>query len=219
VRTQSMMAIVKLPDRFRSSASYTMLVALHGSRGTAEGYAPSFSSFSSESVVVAVPQGEFAQPAGGYSWFYPTNDRSLWESYDTRTVRDLVELVSEIRARYRINRVIVLGFSQGASLAYMMGLLNPSLVSGVVAVSGYLPEIDQEGSIVHAQHVDSARNVKMFVARGVSDGYVEREAFLSQRDFFASRGYSVTSLEYDGDHQLTDQLLWQVLLWFKRHPW
>jgi predicted esterase len=214
-----MMAIVKLPDRFTTSASYTMLVALHGSGGTAEGFAPTFSSFSRESVVVAVPQGEFPMPTDGYSWFSGATDRSLWESYDTRSVRDLVELIAEIRTRYRINRVVVFGFSQGALLAYMAGLLHPSLVSGVVAVSGGMPEIDQEGSIVHAQHIADARNLKLFIARGFSDGRVEREVFVSQRDFFTSRGYSVTALEYVGNHYLTDDLLWQVLLWLKRHPW
>jgi len=219
VRTQSMTAIVKLPERFGGSKTYTMIVALHGSGGTAEGFAPAFSSFASESVVVAVPQGEFESPPGHYSWFYNTSDSSLWASYDTRSVGDLVELISEIRGRYRINRVVVLGFSQGATLAYMIGLLNPSLVSGVVAVSGYMPEVDGFGSIVHSGDVADARSVRLYIARGSSDSYVPREAFVTQRDYFASRGYSVTSLEYDGNHYLTDEMLWQVLLWLKVHPW
>jgi predicted esterase len=154
---------------------------------------------------------------GGFSWFFLTDDRSLWEPYDTRAVQDLVALIAEIRGRYRINRVIVFGFSQGASMAYMLGLLNPALVWGVVAVSGYLPEIDGEGSIVHAQDVTNARTVKVFIARGSSDGIVSRDAFVSQRDLFTSRGYSVTALEYVGNHYLTDELLAQVLLWLKTH--
>jgi len=113
--------------------------------------------------------------------------------------------------------VIVFGFSQGASMAYMLGLLNPALVWGVVAVSGYLPEIDGAGSIVHAQDVTDARSVQMFIARGSSDGIVGRDAFVSQRDLFTSRGYSVTTLEYVGNHYLTDELLGQVLLWLKTH--
>jgi phospholipase/carboxylesterase len=217
VSTPSMTAIVKLPERFNGAGTYTMVVALHGSGGTAEGFAPVFASFAAESVVVAVPQAEFAMPGGGYSWFFLTSDRSLWESYDTRTVRDLEALIAEIRGRYPINRVIVFGFSQGASLAYMLGLLDPALVWGVVAVAGYLPEIDGEGSIVHAQDVTDARTVKLFIARGSSDGYVAREAFLSQRDLFLARGYSVTALEYVGNHYLTDELLRQVLRWLKTH--
>jgi phospholipase/carboxylesterase len=212
------MAILKLPAGYDSSRNYTLLVALHGSGGTAAGLAPTFLSLARASVFVAVPQGEYRISAGGYSWFYLTSDRSLWEEYDTRSVGGVVTLIADIRARYRIGRVFVLGFSQGASLAYMTGLRNPSLVSGILAISGYMPEIDGVGSIVHAQDVADARNVNIFVARGGSDDLVSRQTYTAQRDFFASNGYSVTAYEFAGGHYLTDELLGQVLQWLRGQP-
>ena len=57
------------------------------------------------------------------------------------------------------------GFSQGATMAYLTALRNPALVSGVLAVGGGLPEIDREGSLVHAADVERARAVRVFTAR------------------------------------------------------
>ena len=212
-QSQYLTAILKLPEQYDNSKTYPLLVALHGNGGTSASFAPLFSSIAGASVLVAVPQGEYRKPAGGYSWFYETSDRSLWEAYDTRSVAGVVALISDIRARYPIGKVFVLGFSQGASLAYMAGLRNPSLVAGIAAISGYLPEIDREGSIVHAQDVANARNVEIFVARGVSDSLVSRQTYTAQRDFLLSNGYSVTEFEFAGAHYLTEDLLFRALQW------
>ena len=217
-QSQYLTAILKLPESYDSSRTYPLLVALHGNGGTSAGFAPLFSSLARASVLVAVPQGEYRKPAGGYSWFFETSDRSLWEEYDTRSVAGVVALISDLRARYPIGNVFVLGFSQGASLAYMTGLRNPSLVSGVLAISGYLPEIDREGSIVHAQDVVNARNVEIFVARGTSDSLVSRQAYTVQRDYLVTNGYSVTEFEFAGAHYLTEDLLFRVLQWLKEQP-
>jgi phospholipase/carboxylesterase len=165
-----------------------------------------------------VPDGEAEVEGGGHSWFPVTRDRSVWESADRRSVGRVVDVVSDIRARFRIDRVFVLGFSQGATLAYMIGLRNPSLVSGVLAISGGMPYIDQEGSIVHALDVAGARNVKLFVARGRSDDLVSAQVFAAQGDYFAARGYAVTSYEFAGAHYLTQELLDQVLRWIREYP-
>ena len=210
-------AILKFPEHYDSAKTYPLLVALHGNGGTAAEFDSGLSSLDRASILVAVPEAEYAKPAGGYSWFFETTDRSLWETSDTRTVNHVVEMIGAIGARYRTGKVFVLGFSQGASLAYMIGLRNPALVTGIVAIGGYLPEIDREGSIVHAQDLVNGRGVKVFVARGRSDPYVGRRVFTDQRDFLASHGYAVTAFEYAGAHYLTEELLGQVKRWIQRN--
>lgn len=218
VTTNSLTALLKLPQAYDSSKAYPLLVALHGNGGTAQGFAPAFSSFARDSLLVAVPEGEHPGPGGGRSWFYLTQDRSLWEECDTRSVDHVVELATAIAARHRVDGVFMLGFSQGASLAYMVGLRNPSQVRGVVAIGGVFPDVDQPGAIVHASHVQGARNVKIFVARGITDLAVSREAFVSQRDFLLAHGYSVTAYEYAGGHVLTEDLLARVRAWIRAQP-
>jgi len=215
IRTQSLMALLRFPNGYDSTAAYPLLVALHGRGGTATEFVRAFRTFAEDSLVVAVPQGEYGRADGGYSWYYQTEDRSLWEAYDARSVNTVVELVSAISARHRVGKVFVLGFSQGASLAYMIGLKNPSLVSGVLAVSGSMPEIFQGGSIVREQDVAAARGVKLFIARGSRDAFDTREIFAAQVDFFTGNGYEVTALEFAGGHYFTADLVAGIRQWLR----
>lgn len=206
-------AILTPPAGYDSSRTYPLVVALHGNGGDAFGFAPSFAPLAAASFFVAVPQGEYPRTGGGYSWFDPSPDRGTWALHDAHTVATVVALVDALRSRYHIGKVFILGFSQGASLAYLTGLLDPSLVSGVIAISGDLPPIDTAGAIVRAPDVAAARTVRIFVARGTEDPYVSRRAFLGQRDFFASHGFAVTAFEFPGGHDVPDALVGRVTAW------
>lgn len=216
-RTPFLTAILKFPRHYDSAKTYSLLVALHGNGGTAAELDSALASLDRASLLVAVPQGEYAGPAGGHSWFLRTADRSRWETSDTRTVDHVVELIAAIGARHRIGKVFVLGFSQGASLAFMTGLRNPSLVTGIVAVGGHLPEVDHEGSVLHARDLANARNVKVFIARGIVDPHLSPQAFTRQRDLLVSYGFAVTTYEYIGAHHLTSDLLARVGRWIRRN--
>jgi phospholipase/carboxylesterase len=207
--------ILMFPERFDTSRTTTLLVALHGYGGTAGTFALVFASLPRMSLFVAVPDGEYPAEGGGHSWFHLVRDRRLWESYDAHSAQRVVELIADLRTRYRIANVFVLGFSQGATLAYMVGLRNPTLVSGVLAISGGLPKIDGEGSIVRSADVTAARGLKLFVARGASDPLVSEQTFTTQWDYFTLLGYAVTSYEFAGAHTLTPELLDRVLRWIQ----
>jgi len=215
IHTQSLKAYLAFPVGYDSTLAYPLLVALHGNGGSAADFAPVFTPFKGESLVVALAQGEYARSDGGYSWYYETNDPRLWEPYDRRSMNTLVELIGAIRARYRIGKVFVLGFSQGASLAYLTGLMNPPLVTGVLAIAGGLPEVDEVGSIVHSQDVAAARGVRVFIARGFADAAMPHEAFVAQRDFFTANGYEVTALEFAGGHYFTADLVAGIRQWLR----
>lgn len=216
-RSPYLAAILKLPADFDSTRTFPLLIALHGNGGNAVSLAPWFSHVARASFFVAVPEGPYVRESGGYSWFFETDDRALWEQYDTVSVRAVVALIEALRTEYRIGDVYLLGFSQGASLAYMTGFRNPELVDGLLAISGVLPDIDTLGAIVHAQDIEAARNVPVFVARGAEDEMISRRSFLTQVEFLTSHGYAVTAYEYSGGHVLTDDVTNRALLWMAEH--
>jgi len=208
-------AILKPPAGWDTTRTYPLVVALHGNGGTAGGFAPLMAPFAAASYYVAVPEAPYARSDGGYSWFYLIGDRTLWESYDTLSVRAVVALVATLRERYHIGEVYLLGFSQGVSLAYMTAFRNPALVRGVAAISGFLPEIDTVGAIVRGADVDSAQGVRVFVARGTGDDVISRREYLRQVDLLTSHAYAITTFEFDGGHELTNRVVGRALEWLR----
>jgi len=208
--------LLKLPRGYDAKKKYPLLVALHGNGGSAEGLSPAFNGFRDKQILIALPQGGYPKANGSYSWFYETSDRSAWEAEDRISVSRVVEAISEIAASYPIEKVYLFGFSQGVSLAYMVGLLHPSLAAGVAAISGIMPEIDKEGSILHAADILKAKNVRIFIARGTSDGLLERRHLTSQNEYFIDKGFAVTLCEFQGGHTLTSELMGRVLEWIRK---
>jgi len=206
-------AILKFPPGYDGTRTYPLLVALHGYGGDGFTLSQVLEKVSRAGLLVAVPQGEYAVPGGGWSWFDPSRDRDTWARHDAHTVETVVQLVEPLRAHLRVGRVFVLGFSQGAALAYLVGLSHPDLVAGVAAVAGDLPPIDTAGAMLHAADVDAARGVRMFVARGTGDPSVSRRTYLDQAAFLRSRGFAVITFEFHGGHDLPDELLGRLAAW------
>ncbi|MCK5145496.1 alpha/beta fold hydrolase, partial [bacterium] len=161
--------IAKFPKHYKSTQQVPLLIALHGNGDTADAYVKAFSSYADQGLILAIPQGAYQVENGGFSWFYFTEDRTLWEQYDTLSVQKLMSVIRGLKELYSITETYILGFSQGASLAYMTGLLYPSEINGILAISGSMPEIDQPGSIVHAEDIIAAQDVKLFIAQGTHD--------------------------------------------------
>ncbi len=211
-------ALVTPPADYDSARVYPLLVALHGFGDTAAEFARAFASPEWRGCIVAVPEAENAAGNGGFSWYPATRDRSLWPALDGHLVGAVVALIEALRARYHVGPVYVLGFSQGATLAFQAGLLHPALVTGVLAVAGARPDVDTLGAIVHTANLERARTVRLFVARGREDAGMSRRAFVAQADFFATRGFAVTRYEFDGGHDLPPEVMARAARWLREAP-
>ncbi len=210
--------LLKRPANFNSENSYSLLIILHGNGGTAQGLASSFSLFNDQPMLIAAPQGQYPKPVSGsvgYSWYYETANKSLWESMDPLSTENIVDAIKNISIKYKVKKVFVFGFSQGASLAYTVGIKYPKLITGVAAVGGAMPEIDVKGSIISSSDISNAKDVKIFVARGIDDSLVGKNQFDNQKLFFTAKGFDTKTYEYSGGHYLTTSLLEELLSWIK----
>jgi len=108
-----------------------LIVALHGTGGTAEGFAPLWRRVASDlGAVLAVPQG--INPAGrGFDWGVVEQGSHL-----------VLRAIERARAEAEIDesRIVVAGFSNGASQAFIQALLEPDRFAGVLSVSGFYDE-------------------------------------------------------------------------------
>jgi phospholipase/carboxylesterase len=108
-----------------------LIVALHGYGSKPDDLLPAFRALASRvGAVLAVPRA--VDPAGnGFTW-------------DTPAKADFVVMRAIERARRRApiqpGRIVLAGFSQGASMAYHVALRHPELFKGVMPMAGRYDE-------------------------------------------------------------------------------
>ena len=131
VRAADATVLVFPPAKRKSGQPAPVIVALHGTGGTAEGFAPLWRRVASDlGAVLVVPQG--LNPAGpGFDWGVVEQGSHL-----------VLRAIEKARAVAEIDdaRIVVAGFSNGASQAFIQSLQDPDRFAGVLSVSGFYDE-------------------------------------------------------------------------------
>jgi predicted esterase len=185
-------AILELP-KTEGPSPLPVLVLLHGAGQSAEDMFWYLGSAHEESGVAVLA---------------PSSRDNTWDALGGRFGRD-VEFLN--RALERVfdtaavdpARVAVGGFSDGATYALSLGLINGDLFSRVVAFSpGFV--------------VDGAPHGKphFFISHGTRDHILPIDR-CSRRIVagLKARGYDVTFREFDGDHEIPAEIAREGLLW------
>lgn len=146
--------------------------------------------------------------AAGFAVLAPTAQWSTWDAIggsagpDVRFVNRALQRVFDT-SPIDPARICVAGFSDGATYALALGLVNGDLFHKVVAFSaGFLIEGTPHG---HA---------RFFVSHGTSDRILPIDR--CGRPIVAtlrSRGYDVTFREFDGGHQVPPDIAREAMEW------
>jgi pimeloyl-ACP methyl ester carboxylesterase len=116
-----------LPPDYRPGETLNLMVALHGASGDAGEYfhfdAPACRAtrdFAARHRLILVGP----EYRGPFSWMGPKADD------------DVAQIISEVKERYKVGKVIVVGGSMGGAAALTFTALHPELVDGVVSQCG-----------------------------------------------------------------------------------
>ena len=194
--------------------AYPTLVLLHGRGDSAAGILPLAYEFDrGDLLVISVqaPLGLGGVMAGGYEWYRMREPRRLNEATLRASLDALAEFLDTVKASYPVDpeRVVLLGFSQGAVMSLGAQALRPESVAGVIALSGYFPiEVEPDaGNLVGAP---------AFVAHGVHDDIIPVEAGRRTRDLLERHGVDLTYREYAMAHQVSAEEMAEVREWLNR---
>jgi predicted esterase len=210
-----MKCLVHLPAGYDPGRTYPLLIGLHGSGGSPEIFGRLWERNSKAQCLLAAPEGPYVLPPEqrrdipGHSWFLQVQDRRLWAMADPLVVQAMVATVAEIRANHKVGPVYILGFSQGASLAYQAALRHPDQFAGVLAVAGLFPA----EFLTQADLDRAAPSLRVFIAHGARDGVVKPAASEKARSFLEKAGFQVTFQSFKGGHELPAGLFRDILAW------
>ena len=180
------------------------IVLLHGVGGN-ETNLFSFAHLLPDYTVIC-PRAPYEMRPGSYGWFNVDFSRGfpVIDPEQEAVSRAGLELfVDEIREKYTLGEIMVGGFSQGAIMAYSLGLLHPEKVSAVFAFSGrILPEI--KPFVVSGS--PALKNLRVSVSHGRYDNKLEIGYAREAREYLLSIGVKLNYREFETGHQLTEQM-------------
>jgi phospholipase/carboxylesterase len=150
------------------------------------------------------PQGAIEVPIGpvqGYGW-YPIMMGSAPQPAEVeRAVEEADAFVRAALERYPIDRrkLVLLGFSQGGSIAYGLALRNPEKFAAVVAISTWFPPQLAQRVIVN----EALQQLPILVQHGRADDMIEITRARESVEALRSLRVPVTFREYDCGHEIT----------------
>lgn len=115
---------------------------------------------------------------------------------------DLEALITQQRAVLPLP-IVLIGFSQGGALALHTALQLHTRISGVAALSAYLPPFEN--------YLKSATPI--FMAHGIYDDVVPITAAMRSKNALETLGYRVEWHEYPLGHHLSAALIFDLSTW------
>lgn len=174
------------------------LFLLHG-MGSHEGDLPQLVKDFDETHHIFSLRGPVVHPPG-YAFFTIEEEGKPEREVFDKVLVYIQSFIREAIQEYDLDpaHLTVVGFSQGAVLAQVLGLtLIPSL-HGVVALSGYVP------AFVKSEYAtQSVENQHVFISHGDYDYVIPSQSGVESKEYFESLGADVTFKTYHDGHGVT----------------
>jgi phospholipase/carboxylesterase len=127
----------------------------------------------------------------------------LEREVDRNGIYQSASLIEQLIAREKDNgiaseNILLAGFSQGGVIALHVGLRYPEKLAGMIALSSYLPTIDQLNTEASAAN----QATPIFMAHGIVDSIVDVEAGKAVYDQLHALGYPIQWHDYLMEHTL-----------------
>jgi phospholipase/carboxylesterase len=197
--------------RPESPGPHPVFLLLHGWTGD-ENSMWIFGSRLPKNGLLIAPRGLYPTPSGGYGWnsfqhgLTPhVNDYSL-------AVEALIKLLTvQNFPTADFSRLNLIGFSQGAVVAYTFLLTHPELVRSIAGLAGFLPDGAAELATQQRFH-----HKPVFIAHGRRDDVVPVERSRQAVAVFEEAGAQVTYCEDDVGHKLSASCFRELEAFFSK---
>jgi phospholipase/carboxylesterase len=155
----------------------------------------------------------------GYSWyelrFKPNKEITCNYAEAKESRKKLLSFISHACKAYKADstRVYLLGFSQGAIMAYDLALNAPKKIAGILALSGRLLEETK----AEKPDMTAVAKVKFFIAHGKSDNIIDiKEAEKANEYLTGNAVKEVSYKSYEMPHTLNGAELIDINAWLKK---
>lgn len=161
------------------------------------------------------PEAQYVLQPGmlSYTWFNTAGDLRRTPEEFARIVGLVHSFIDEAVARYGGDpeRVALLGFSQGGSIAYQLGLAEPARWKGVAALSTWLPEESEAAG--HTADPATLAALPILIQHGTQDPMIALDRARDSKNRLEALGAKPDYREYPMAHQIANESLRDLALW------
>ena len=185
------------------------LVLMHGRGADEHDLAPLLDALDRERRLVGLlPRGPLLLPPGGAHWYGVRQVGYPDPGTFTATLSQTGEWLDAVLAEHRIesDRLVLGGFSQGAVMAYALGLgAGRRRPAAILAMSGFVPRVE-------GFELDLAgrAGLPVSITHGTNDPVISVQWGRDARDRLETGGLAVSYREDPVDHQITVAALEQA---------
>ena len=205
---------VTLDPRADTDGVPPLMVVLHGYGADERDLLALASHFDPRLRVVSI-RAPLALMQGGYAWFpvgFTEQGLTIDQGDAEKARADLVDVVRDLQAAHGNDHgnTLLLGFSQGASMALAAALSAPDTAVGVIALSGVcVPEMmPTDADIMRALAANS-----ILMTHGRFDPLIPIDQSHASRDLVAQTPVRLTYREYPMAHEISQDCLAHVAQW------
>jgi len=186
-------------------------VLVHG-RGGAEEVMWVFARTLPDNWLLAAPRALKPDPEGGYAWHPRKPDEWPTLSMFDEGVEALAQFVRALPAHYHADpaQIYLMGFSQGAAVAYALALRHPQLVKGIAGLVGFMPT--EIGPLLSARPL---QGLPVFMAVGARDSTIPLLVARQCAQVLQEAGAALAYHEYATGHKLDIHGTRDLTAWWK----
>jgi predicted esterase len=217
--------MVAVPQGFDSTRAYPAVVALHGFGSSSEAFRRIMAPLTDAGFLVILPEAPYTVPiqelGSHFSWgLHVASDPPLtddaavdFRSTELMVLEHIPAAVESVRQKYRLGQVFVLGFSQGATYAFLAGFYNADVFGGVISFG--LAELEREWFTVSGGSLEDAQHLPVLLMHGTEDARAPIAVSNRALEMLQSAGYDVTLQPFQGGHTVNREQLLQVRDWLR----
>jgi len=161
--------------------------------------------------LAVVPRAPLPDPDGGYSWLRRAEDHWPGLAQFDEPVGRLMRFIGALPSLYEADpeRVYLMGFSQGAALAYAAAMRYPGRFRGIAGLVGFVP-----ADCSDVTRLAPLRRLPIFMAVGKEDPLIPYMQSMGCAQTLQVAGSDLEYHEYDTGHKLNQQGMTDLKAWW-----
>ncbi len=193
-----------------------LLILMHGI-GSNEKDLFSFANELPAKFLVVSARGPYSVGQDSYAWYeadFSTQDPVINKAQAEKSRTTIIEFIGQLKKKYHFNdkQVYLCGFSQGAIMAYSVGLTRPDKIKGIAVLSGRIPE-EIKPKIKPGKDLE---NLDVFITHGTRDNRINIRYARDSRDYLLHLGIKPTYKEYNDVHTINQEMFSDFLKWLNK---